>query len=177
MSARWNPAQGFSYGFNDFEGSATDCLTPANPAAAGQDGCLMYPGDTALQGKVDQATGTIQITVPLSLLKALDKPEGGRGEYPVERAAMAGDRLFAAAVYAQANTTSPSQSVQGYLIPLDNSPAMDFIIPGKVGSKPPVGGGGGTPAAGSGGGRFGGAFGLALLPLTLVALRRRRQLH
>lgn len=89
--------------------------------------------------------------MPLALLKALDKPEGGRGEYPVERAAAAGDRLFAAAVYAQANTTSPSQSVQGYLIPLDNSPAMDFIIPGKAGATPPPGSGipttGGTEAA------------------------------
>lgn len=179
VSARWNPIQGFSYGFNDFEGTATDCLTPANPAEAGQDGCLMYPGGTALEGKVDQAAGTIQITVPLSLLKALDKPEGGRGEYPVERAAAAGDRLFAAAVYAQANTTSPSQSVQGYLIPLDNSPAMDFIIPGKAGTTtPPPGGGGSTPAPGSGDGRLGGgAFGLALLPLILLAGRRRRRLH
>lgn len=175
VSARWNPAQGFSYGFNDFEASATDCLTPANPAEAGQDGCLTYPGGTALQGKVDQATGTLQITVPMSLLKALDKPEGGRGEYPVERAATAGDRLFAAAVYSQANITSPSQSVQGYLIPLDNSPAMDFIVPGKAGTPTP-GDGSGTPSDGSG--RFGGgAFALALLPLALAAWRRRRRLH
>lgn len=184
VSARWNPVQGFSYGFNDFAGTATDCMTPATPAEVGQDGCLMYPGGTALQGSVDQATGTIQITVPLALLKALDKPEGGRGEYPVARAAVAGDRLFAAAVYSQANTISANQTVQGYLIPLDNSPAMDFLIPGKtttpVPTTPPstIGGVPTTPDLGNGRGRFGGgAFGLALLPLALAALHRRRRRH
>ena len=186
VSARWNAAQGFSYGFNNYEATATDCLAPANPEAAGQDGCVMYPGGTAVQGKVDQATGTIQITVPLALLKALDKPEGARGEYPVERAAVAGDRLFAAAMYSQANTTSVSQTAQGYLIPLDNSPAMDFLIPGKTVIVPPTPGPVTPPGtigdapitpAGSSGGRFGGAFGLALLPLVFIALRRRRTQH
>ena len=186
VSARWNPAQGFSYGFNNYTGTATECGGPGTPEAAGQDGCVYYPGDTAVPGKVNQETGTIQITVPLALLKALDKPEGARGEYPVERAAAAGDRMFAAAVYSQANTTSINQNVQGFLIPLDNTPAMDFLIPGKSTTTPPVeppvtnppGTIGGTPVpTGNGGGRFGGALAWVLLPLGLAALRRRRKPH
>lgn len=192
VSARWNPAQGFTYGFNNYEATATDCLAPANPEAAGQDGCVLYPGATPVQGKVDQAAGTIQVTVPLALLQALDKPEGTRGEYPVQRAAVAGDRLFAAAVYSQANTTSAMQSAQGFMIPLDNTPAMDFLIPGKAATEEPPppnptptnppGTIGSAPAAApvsgsSTGGRFGGALGLALLPLLMLAFRRKYRLR
>ncbi|MES2883302.1 MAG: sialidase family protein [Pseudomonadota bacterium] len=186
VSARWNPAQGFSYGFNDYEGTETECGGPATPAEVGQGGCVYYRGGTPVQGKVDQATGTIQMTVPMALIKALDNADGGRGEYPVERAAQAGDRMFAAAVYSQANPTSAVQNTQGFLIPLDNSPAMDFLIPGKAVVVPPTPGpvtppgtiGDAPVVAGTtSNGRFGGALGLVLLPLGLAALRRHRKLH
>lgn len=189
VSARWNPVQGFSYGFNDYEGTATECSGPATPEAAGQDGCVYYRGGTAVQGKVDQATGTIQMTVPMALIKALDNADGGLGEYPVERAAVAGDRMFAAAVYSQANPTSAVQTNQGFLVPLDNNPPMDFLIPGKAVTPPTpnpnpnptptpppgtIGDAPAPPVSSGGSGRFGGAFGLLLLPLALAGLRRRR---
>ncbi|MES2683222.1 MAG: sialidase family protein [Pseudomonadota bacterium] len=181
VSARWNPVQGFSYGFNDYEGTETECGGAPTPEEVGQGGCVYYRGGTAVQGKVDQATGTIQMTVPMALIKALDNADGGRGEYPVERAAQAGDRLFAAAVYSQANPTSAVQTTQGFLIPLDNNPPMDFLIPGKAVVTPPTPPGPGTigdvpsaPVSSNSGGRFGGSFGLALLPLAALAFRRRR---
>ena len=190
VSARWNPVQGFSYGFNDYEGTATECGGPATPEAAGQDGCVYYRGGTAVQGKVDQATGTIQMTVPMALIKALDNADGGLGEYPVERAAVAGDRMFAAAVYSQANPTSVVQNTQAFLIPLDNNPPMDFLIPGKAVTPPApnpnpdptptpspgtIGDAPAPPVSSGGSGRFGGAFGLLLLPLALAGLRRRQR--
>jgi hypothetical protein len=185
VSARWNPVQGFTYGFNDYAGTATECGGPGTGPEVGQDGCVYYPGGTAVQGKVDQATGTIQMTVPMALIKALDNADGGRGEYPVERVAQAGDRMYAAAVYSQANTTSPSQSAQGFMIPLDNNPPMDFLITGKTVTPdpdpnpnpppPPPGTIGDPPVNSAGqGGRFGGAMVWVLLPFAVAALRRRR---
>ena len=59
---------------------------------------------------------------------------------------------------------------------LVSSNTDEKMIEVKAVPTPGTGGGGGTPAAGApaGSGRFGGAFGLALLPLALLARRRRK---
>ena len=130
-SARWNPAEGFTFGFNDYVATASECgspSTPENPAQA-NDQCLQYPGNVPIDGAVDQEAGTIELTVPLELLQALEGGEGP-GEQPVEVPAEPGDRVFDATVFAVTNSASPRQEVQSFLYPADNTPAMDFAIPG-----------------------------------------------
>ena len=54
-------------------------------------GCDVYPGATPIDGKVDQTAGTIQMTLPLTMLKALaDVPAPARS--PAEVDAKPGDR-------------------------------------------------------------------------------------
>ena len=56
--------------------------------------------------------------------------------------ATTGSRFYDAAAWSLANT-SPTQAFQTFLYPLDNTPAMDFLLPGGT----PGGGGGGAAAA------------------------------
>jgi hypothetical protein len=127
VSARWNPADGFTFGFNDY-------TTGQSPCASGdQNGekCLVYPGDTPIQGKVDAATGTMRLSVPRAVLRALGPPDAnGR---PTEVPATAGSRFYDATAFSLANNVSPTQDVQSFLYPLDNAPAMDFVLPGAAG--------------------------------------------
>lgn len=123
-SARWNPAQGFTFGFNGYAVGQAPCVSGPQ---AGEAKCLVYPGDTAIQGKVDQARGTIALTVPRTLLKALG-PDDSHGR-PTEIAAQTGSRMYDATAFTMANTVSPTQNVQSFLYPLDNAPAFDFLIP------------------------------------------------
>lgn len=176
-SARWSPAEGFTFGHNGYEGSVQECGTPptaetpvAIPGGATEpDQCVYYRGGTALSGRVDQATGTIEIDVPLALLTALKDVEAPLRS-PAEVPAQPGDRLYSAAVYTQGNSISPTQLVQSWLTPVDNTAAMDFLIPGgpapQASPMPTV------PAAADKQGRFGGA--LFALPGLLLAWRLRR---
>jgi len=123
-AARWNPAQGFSFGFNDYTTGATPCESPAGSGEK----CLLYPGDTPLQGDVNQSTGTIRISVPRHLLRALSGGTGP-GQRPNEVPAKAGDRLYDGTAFSLGNTLSPIQTVQSFLYPLDNTPSMDFLLP------------------------------------------------
>jgi hypothetical protein len=123
-SARWNPVQGFTFGFN---GYATAPPGECGPSDAEK--CVVYRGDTEIPGKVNQETGTIKMTVPLKLLKRL-KGSVGPGSTPKEVAAIPGSRLYDAAAFSTANVASPTQQLQSLMYPLDNTPAFDFKIPG-----------------------------------------------
>ncbi len=140
-SARWNPVEGFSFGYNDYRTGANPCASsPVN-----EDKCLIYPGDTPIQGLVDQGSGTISFSVPRYLLRALGPPDpNGR---PTEVPATVGSRFYDAAVFTLGNNAAPTQDVQSFLYPLDNDPAMDFLLPSTS-----TGGGGG------GGGNKGGCM-------------------
>src|SRR5207244_638892 len=48
-SARWNPVQGFTFGFNDYSTGAAPC-----EGSGTGDKCSLYPGDVPIQGDVDQ---------------------------------------------------------------------------------------------------------------------------
>lgn len=177
-SARWNAAEGFSFGFNGYEGSIQECGTPPSedpteplpdeahdPAGlTGPDQCVYYRGQTPLTGRVDQAAGTLEIDIPLSLLTTLKEVEPPLRS-PAELPAQPGDRIYSAAVYTQGNSISPTQLVQSWLTPADNTAAMDFLIPGA----PPA-----AQAAPSAS-RFGGTVPvLTLLLLWMSAWNRRR---
>lgn len=180
-SARWNPVEGFSFGHNGYEGSLQECGSPPaddpteplpsaaqNPGGAtGPDQCLYYRGMSPLTGRVDTAAGVIELDLPLAMLTALKDVEPPLRS-PAEMPAQPGDRIFSAAVYTQGNPVSPVQLVQSWMIPVDNTAAMDFLIPGVATQAAPVRSE--APAQ-----RFGGA--LFAWPLLLALGLRRRQVH
>jgi uncharacterized repeat protein (TIGR01451 family) len=125
-SARWNPAQGFTFGYNDYTTGSAPC---ESSGPAGGDKCLLYPGNTPIQGAVQQNTGEITLTLPGSLLRALSGPTGP-GQRPNEVPATAGSRFYDATAFSLGNTVSATQEAQSFLYPLDNTPSMDFVIPG-----------------------------------------------
>jgi uncharacterized repeat protein (TIGR01451 family) len=95
---------------------------------------------------VRQSTGDITLTVPGSLLRALSGPTGP-GQRPNEVPATAGSRFYDATAFSLGNTVSATQDAQSFLYPLDNTPSMDFVMPGadlaitKSDSPDPVRGG------------------------------------
>jgi hypothetical protein len=123
-SARWNAAQGFTFGYNDYTIGNTPC--ESGPSATEK--CILYPGGTPLQGSVNQAMGTIKFRVPIQLLRALSGPTGP-GQRPNEVPATVGSRFYDATAFSLGNTLSPTQNVQSFLYPLDNTPSMDFLLP------------------------------------------------
>jgi hypothetical protein len=141
-SARWNAA-GFTFGFNDYTLGSTPCES-TGPVT--NEKCIIFPGDTPIQGDVNVSTGTIRLSVPRYLLRALG-PSDANGR-PAEVAAISGSRFYDATAFSMGNTLSPLQDLQSFLYPLDNTAAMDFLL--GAGS-----GGGGTAFPGckvSGGG-------------------------
>jgi hypothetical protein len=124
VSARWNPVQGFTYGWNDYTLGGTPC-TGATDAQGEK--CVVYPGGTPVQGKVDQATGTITLTVPLSVLRQLSGADSyGR---PTEQPAGKGARFYDGTAFSFANNAGATQDNQSFLYTLDSTPAMDFLLP------------------------------------------------
>ena len=123
-SMRWNPLQGFTFGWNDYTTGGSPCLSTTN--AQGEK-CVVYPGGQPLQGTVDQLTGTITLTVPKSYLRQLGGADAdGR---PLEQAAAKGARFYDGTAFSLANTTGATQDTQSFLYPLDNTAAMDFTLP------------------------------------------------
>lgn len=145
-SARWNPVTGFTFGYNDYTTGSVQC------GSSGEK-CLQYPGDTPVQGAADQATGTIRVNVPRFLLRALSGGTGP-GQRPTETPATVGSRFYDAAIFSLGNV-SPLQNVQSFLYPLDNTPAMDFLLPAPGSGTGGGGGGTGTPCKLTGGGSIG----------------------
>jgi hypothetical protein len=146
-SARWDPVEGFTFGYNDYSTQSATCLSDG-------DKCVAYPGDTPIQGSVDQAAGTISLNVPRYLLRALG-PADGNGR-PTEVPAAAGSRFYDGTAFSLGNTISPLQDVQSFLYPFDNTPAMDFVLPAPGNGG---GGGGGTECKVNGGGSIPGTAG------------------
>jgi uncharacterized repeat protein (TIGR01451 family) len=125
-AARWNAATGqFTFGYNDFTTGSAPCET-TGPVSSEK--CILYPGNTLIQGDVNQSTGTIRLSVPRSLLRALSGGTGP-GERPSEVPAKLGSRFYDATMFSLGNTVSATQDVQSFLYPLDNTPAMDFLLP------------------------------------------------
>jgi hypothetical protein len=125
-SARWNPLTGFSFGWNDYTLGASPCAG-ATSAAGQSEKCVVFPGNQPLTGKVDQATGTITLTVPRTYLRQLSGADAdGR---PLEQPAAVGARFYDGSAFSFANNAGPTQDNQSFLYTLDNTPAMDFLLP------------------------------------------------
>ncbi|MDT7550194.1 MAG: hypothetical protein QOE84_2588 [Actinomycetota bacterium] len=122
--ARYDSAQGWQFGYNGYATSSAGCISK-------DDKCLIYPGDTdtgdsRVTGKVDVAKGTITLTIPLQLLKALGKPDAS-GQRPTEVPAKKGSRIFDATVFTFRNP-SPVSNQQSYMEHIDNAPSFDFLV-------------------------------------------------
>jgi hypothetical protein len=114
----------WNYGYDDYTTGSAPC---ESTIAASTEKCQLYPQSTSVVGSADAATGTITLTVPLSLLRQLGPVDGfGR---PTEVPAAAGARFYDGTAWTQVNTASPVQAVQSFLYPLDESAAMDFLLP------------------------------------------------
>lgn len=124
IAASWDGST-FAFGTSGAT-QAGNCATPS--AATVALGCDQYSLDTAIDGKVDPAAGTIQLTLPLSMLASLaDVPAPARS--PAQVAARAGDRIHSAAAYTFVNLTGAAQTESQSLMPVDNTAAMDFLVP------------------------------------------------
>lgn len=171
-AAAFYEAGAFRFGYSDYE------TTPANP----QGNVQTYRGQTPIPGKVDQAAGTITLSVPRDLVETLTGPVGP-GQTPSEGKATAGSRIFDASAWTFLNPLPTSQLAQSFLQQADNSAAMDFRIAGAAVAAPPATRPPGTatpPTTGPSTGRLPatGGLGLPLLAVALVtgalAVRRRR---
>jgi hypothetical protein len=121
--AKWSQAAGWSYGYDDY---TTDPGTCGGTGPGGK--CELYPGDTAIKGTVNQATGTITLVVPASVLH----PLGANDQFgrPTQTTAKAGSRFYDGTAFSFQNT-SADPSTQGWMTQLDNTPAFDFLLPAK----------------------------------------------
>jgi hypothetical protein len=123
--ARYDAGQGWQFGYNGYATSSAGCISK-------DDKCLIYPGDQAtgdapnVTGKVDVASGTITLTIPLQLLKALGKPDSS-GQRPTEVPAKKGSRIYDATVFTFRNP-SPVSNQQSYMEHIDNAPSFDFLV-------------------------------------------------
>jgi hypothetical protein len=160
-SARWAPGLGFTFGYNDYTTAVTPCATAPPEVNEASEKCIVYPGDQPIQGDVNQATGTIRLSVPRFLLHALSGPTGHK-QRPAQVPATVGSRFYDATVFSLGNPSADiTQAHQTFLYPLDNTPAMDFLLPGSTGDG--GGGGGGAACKITGGGSInaGGKFSIS----------------
>lgn len=134
--ARYSPTNGWSFKYNDYDTLSTECY--AAPTTSTTDKCLAFgTAGTPLKGTVDQTTGTITMSVPATfptgrpLLVALSGGQGA-GQRPHEVQATSGSRFYDASAFSfgdSMDTNGVVNETQTYLYPLDNTPAMDFLLP------------------------------------------------
>jgi uncharacterized repeat protein (TIGR01451 family) len=74
------------------------------------------------------------MSVPRSLLRAL----GAKDQYgrPHEVAAANGSRFYDATAFSLSNPVSPTQDVQSFLYPVDNTAAFDFVLRSATAGTP-----------------------------------------
>ncbi len=131
VSAQYMPGQGFRFGFDDY-----------NPTQTAGDTLLTFPGETVIKGTADQATGTLRMSVPRSLLKRLVPPAAttsaksalalAPGQRPVEQKAVTGSRLYDVSAFTLLNPlpSLPRPEAQSYLYTVDQAPAFDYVLAG-----------------------------------------------
>lgn len=171
-TARWSPITGWTFGFDGY----TTASAQSGQADPTSEKIVVFPGATTIAGDANEdGGGTIRMSVPRSVLRALGAPDAnGR---PSQVAAANGAVLPSAVAYALVNI-APDARVQSYLYPVDNAPAMDLRLGATAADKPATGGTGGSAGgsnSGSSGGNGGttpatGGLGAPLLALTATGL-------
>ncbi|MBK5305640.1 MAG: hypothetical protein JJD92_03035 [Frankiaceae bacterium] len=178
-TARWSPATGWTFGFDNY----TTASTQSGQADPTSEKIIVFPGAVTIPGTADQDGGVIKMSVPRNLIKA-QGPLDANGR-PTEVPATNGSLLPDAVAYSLVNVPIEA-TVQSYLYPVDNAPAMDFRL-GANAAAPPVTVPGPGAAPGSGGGTGSGpgtipttgGLGAPLLAFAVLAgaflLRRARR--
>ncbi len=125
---------------------------------AASEKCVVYPGDQPISGTVDPAAGTITLDVPRELPAAARRerrPTAARRE----TAATAGARFYDGTAFSFVNTTgADAVDSSRSSTTLDNTPAIDFLLPaGSAAATAAAATTGGTASSGGGGGGSAGA--------------------
>jgi hypothetical protein len=128
-TARWTPGAGWSFRFDDYK-TASVTSGQADPTA---EKIVVWPGETTIPGQVNVDEGTITLQVPRSVLLTLG-PLDESGLRPTEIEAGPGARFYDAVAYSFTSPAPPE--AQTYLYPVDNAPAMDFLLPGSPLTEP-----------------------------------------
>jgi hypothetical protein len=119
-SASWSPAGGWTFGFDDYTTGSAQCGSDSGK-------CVIWPQATHVAGAVDAAAGTIALTVPASVLHPLAGADAhGR---PTQGAASVGSRFYDGTAFSFANTQPAPSAAMSWMEQLDNTPAMDFLLP------------------------------------------------
>lgn len=119
----WNPAAGFTFGFDDFTTKSTES-GQYDPTA---EKIVVWPQADTIPGLVNQDSGVIQMNIPRKFFKALSGPTG-KGQVPSLKAAKTGSKFYDATVWTMGNMFTPVQVTQSYLYQVDQTGAMDFVI-------------------------------------------------
>jgi hypothetical protein len=119
-SASWNPATGWTFGFDQYTTGSSQCGSDAGK-------CVIWPQATPIKGTVDANAGTISLVVPASVLRALG-PNDAYGR-PTQVAATTGSRFYDGTAFSFANPEAAPSSAMTWMEQLDNTPAMDFLLP------------------------------------------------
>jgi hypothetical protein len=130
-TAAWNPATGFSFGFDDFTAKSTES-GQADPTS---EKLIVWTQSKSIPGKVNQDNGVLQLSIPRSLLKA-QFGSTGANKVPSLAAPKTGTRMFDATVYTLTNMFTPVQADQSYLYPVDETASMDFVVGKGPAAKP-----------------------------------------
>jgi hypothetical protein len=145
-SASWNASTGWSFGFDDYTTGSAQC-------GSSGDKCVIWPQATPITGRVDQAAGTITLVVPASVLHPLNGVDAfGR---PTQGAAATGSRFYDGTAFSFANSEPVPAPTMSWMEQLDNTPAMDFLLPAVTASGGGSSGGGGGSSSGGGTGNGG----------------------
>jgi hypothetical protein len=123
-------AGGWRFGYDDY---TTTLLR--NP----QGNLQTYKGSTPIEGEVDEEANTIRLSVPRSLIEALEGPQGPE-QRPEEVPATLGSRLYDASAWTFSYVLPTSRVEQTFLSQADNTAAFDFVLTaaGAPGSGAPV---------------------------------------
>ncbi len=128
--ARYDAGQGWQFGYNGYTTAGPTCISSRTEK------CLTYPGNEnpadgpGVTGVVDVAKGTITLTVPQRLLKALGPMDSSR-QRPTEVPARIGARFYDATAFTFLNP-NPRSDQQAYMTQVDNAPSFDFILTRKA---------------------------------------------
>jgi hypothetical protein len=134
VDARYS-ASGWQFRYNDYDALRTECFAPP---ATGSDKCLAFgANDTTTTGTVSVSAGTIRIHAPIRFPAGkifLYGLQGGQGDQqrPQQVLATSGTRFYEASAFTFGDVLDRppgTKEVQTYLYPLDNTPAMDFLLP------------------------------------------------
>ena len=124
-SARWNPAPGFTFGCNDYA-TGGDAVRRRDERAGRE--------VRRLSGRRSRSRGR-STRWPGRSRSPSRRPSCGssagptRDGRPLEQPAAKGARFYDGTAFSFANTTGATQDTQSFLYTLDNTPAMDFLLP------------------------------------------------